>query len=64
MKIYFKLIASIILVGGMMTCSQQLISEPSNIEVAFGIGVLVLIGPVSYYLARWCTSVFRKEESK
>jgi hypothetical protein len=64
MKIYFKLVASIILVCGMITCAQQLISEPSNVEVVFGFGLLILIGPVSYYLSRWCISEFRKKESK
>lgn len=54
MKIYFKIVTSVVILFTLVTCSQQLISEPSNVEVSFGFAIVVLLLPISYYLTRWC----------
>lgn len=65
MKIYFKIVLSTVLLFGLVTIDQQLISEPSNIEVASGFMLLVLLLPISYYLTKWIfNDIFKNKEEK
>ena len=68
MKIYFKIVFSVALLFGLVTCDQILISEPSNVEVATGFVLLVLLLPISYYLTKWILkdirNLFKNKEEK
>jgi hypothetical protein len=63
MKIYFKIVFSIALIFGLVTTTQTLLSEPSNVEVATGLVLAVLLCPITYILTKWCAScLFKKKE--
>lgn len=53
MKLYFKLVLWFVVGLGLITTSQILISQPSNIELTIGILISVLSLPIIYYMGKW-----------
>ncbi len=65
MKIYFKIVFSIALIFGLVTTTQTLLSGPSNVEVATGLVLAVLLCPITYILTKWCAGcLFKNKKEK
>jgi hypothetical protein len=56
MKLYFKIILYLVTITPIYGYFMPtLLSEPSTIDVVFGLILLFLFVPVSYIFSKWCT---------